>query len=497
MTRRLLPAAALVALAAALAYHQSGRADGPATARIPFAVELEEVTPAPPLPGIQSYCVVAAGENWLVFSGRVAGLHGFDPVKDNFPRPTANTTMYLIDPKGARVLGKLDVTGLGAELGGPLSATNAQWVQDGDAAYAVGGYGLDLATRKLVTFDTVIRFPVGPVAALLAAGEADPAKYKPLFAVAHDTRLKITGGDLKKVGGTFLLGFGQTFDREYSPGTDRYNRLFGEQQQYSQKVRAFTLGADLAVQNYGLFDGGFDTSLPYNRRDLNVVDVIRPDGTPGVQVYGGVFKAGQVAGHTNPIEVDIPAKAPPAVRVKWVKTFDQALSHYDCAHLSVFDPDSKGVYTTLFGGISQYYYDRAANTLVRDKVDLTPPNVVDGLPFIKTASVLRRGADGAYAQFILPKDLPGYIGSEARFVPLPAAKAFPNGVLDLSKLSGRTHVGHVYGGIESNQPYGSWPSGRTRASNRLFRVWMTPGPSAVIPMPPLPVPTPLAIPAMR
>ncbi|MFW1871721.1 hypothetical protein, partial [Acinetobacter sp. ULE_I068] len=87
-------------------------------------------------------------------------------------------------------------------------------------------------------FDTIIRFSVGKVAALLATGETKPAAYKPLFAVAHDMRLKITGGDLKKFGDNFLLVFGQTFDGEYSPGADRYNRLYGEQQQYSQKVRA-------------------------------------------------------------------------------------------------------------------------------------------------------------------------------------------------------------------------------------------------------------------
>ncbi|HEX3150293.1 MAG TPA: hypothetical protein VHR66_19610 [Gemmataceae bacterium] len=497
MTRTLFPTVAVLTLAVTCCSVHPVQADDPASARLPFAVEWEEVKPKTPLPGLQSYCVAAAGDNWLVFAGRVAGLHGFNPTKGNFPRPTANVTMFLIDPKAAKVLGQLDVTTLGPELGGPLSATNVQWVQDGDTVYAVGGYGMDLTTKNLVTFDTAIRFSVSKVAALLGAGEVNSATYKPLFAVAHDTRLKITGGELKKFGDNFLLVFGQTFDGEYSPGADRYNRLYGEQQQYSQKVRAFNLGDDLTIKNYALFDGGFDTSLPYNRRDLNVVDVIRPDGTPGLQVYGGVFKAGQVAGHTTPIEIDVPAKAPPAVKVKWVKTYDQALSHYDCAYLTVFDPASQGTFTTLFGGISQYYYDRTNSKLIRDKVDLTPPNIVDGLPFIKTASVLRRDAAGAYAQFILPADLPGYIGSEARFVPLPAVKAFPNGVLDLSKLSGRTLVGYMYGGIESNQPYGSWPTGKTNASSRLFRICITPGGSPAIPMPPLPAPTPLEIPPTR
>ncbi|HEV7402593.1 MAG TPA: hypothetical protein VGO11_06705, partial [Chthoniobacteraceae bacterium] len=65
---------------------------------------------------------------------------------------------------------------------------------------------------------------------------------------------------------------------------------------------------------------------------------------------------------------------------------------------------------------------------------------------------------------------------------------FGNGVIKLADLTGRTLVGYVYGGIESTAPYSflSKVDPPTSASKRLFQVYVTPGASQVIPLPPLP-----------
>jgi ketosteroid isomerase-like protein len=170
--------------------------------------------------------------------------------------------------------------------------------------------------------------------------------------------------------------------------------------------------------------------------------------------------------------------------VTWVKTFAQALNHYDCARIAVFDPADKSLTAVLLGGISQYYYDWKSGTLIRDQVDLD--RGIDGLPFIDTVSVVRRDAVGGYMQFIWPVPLPRLMGAEAVFVPAPGAKPFPNGVLDLKNLKGRTLAGYVYGGIEATRPYSALPGASTAASGRLFRIWITPGLAKVLPMPPLP-----------
>jgi hypothetical protein len=201
-----------------------------------------------------------------------------------------------------------------------------------------------------------------------------------------------------------------------------------------------------------------------------------------------VFKAGQVAGHTTPIDLlfgDSVASASATLNA----TFHQGLSHYDCAQVTVFDSVSKSSFTTLFGGISQYHYDAAQQALVLDQVDLA--RGVDGLPFIDTVSTIERAADGTYSQFIQPVPLPALLGTDAQFLlssTLSAGQVSENGVIRLAGLGGSTLVGHVLGGIEAFGPYSGLvaklPS--TQASGRLFEVRVTPGPASVLPLPTLP-----------
>jgi hypothetical protein len=447
--------------------------------QIPFSVEWEEVAQAAALPALQSLAIAVVDGSWLALSGRTTGMHGFASGSNNFPRSGFNKFVYLIDPKVPRVVGHFDLTRLGPELGDPLTSTNVQSIQDGNDFFVIGGYGLDSVQRKMVTFDTVVRVRADALAKTLRDGTGDPEKIRAFFAIGHDPRLQVTGGELKKLGDQFLLVFGQTFNGEYSVSLAEYNRLGGMQQKYTEKVRAFTLNSTLAIQTFNQFDGGFDSSLPYNRRDFVVSDAIRPDGTPAVQVYGGVFKAGQVAGLLTPIEID-----GPPIKVRWVKTFFQGLNHYDCAHIDLFDPSDKSQLTVLLGGISQFHYNAKKGALLRDQADLD--RGIDGLPFIDTVSIIRRNAAGEYAQYVWPKPLPCLMGAEARFVPLSDAKPFANGVLNLANLSGRTLVGYVHGGIEATRPYSAQPGGSTKSSNRLFRIWITPGLTKVLPLPPIP-----------
>jgi ketosteroid isomerase-like protein len=336
----------------------------------------------------------------------------------------------------------------------------------------------------MVTFDTVIRFPVKHLMKAIVDGVGDPAKLRPLFRIAHDPRLQVTGGELKALGDRFLLVFGHRFDGAYTINLRDYNKLGGMQQHYTQKIRVFTLDDDLDIKNFEQADGGYDSSLPYNRRDLNVVETILADGkTPGLVALGGVFKAGQVAGQLTPIDM-VPGTANAPVQVTWVKGFQQALNHYDCARLTLYQGDTSDTFVVLFGGISQYHYDKLNGRLVKDKVDLA--KFIDGLPFIDTISVLRRDKNGEYAQYIWPRRLPGLIGAEARFFAVPSAPCFENGVVKLVELKGRTLIGHLFGGIEASEPYSVLPGGGTTASGRLFKVWVTPGKHGVLPMPPLP-----------
>lgn len=463
-----------------------GSGAAPSGPTLPFSVQLTEKAGAS-LPALHSYSSARSGRYVLLLGGRVGGLHGFGDSKDNFPRGTANTRAIVLDPAAGKVLGSVDLTeALPPELAGPLTATNQEFTQVGTDLYVVGGYGKDLTTSRNTTFGSLIRVDVhGLVDAI-----QKQAAIRPFFR-AHpsaDDRLKVTGGGLRQHAGVFYLVFGQDFTGDYSVQNRDYNRAGGQFQKYTEKVRVFTLNGDLSIQQLNQIDAGYDASLPYHRRDLNLVDVVHSDGTPGAVVYGGVFKAGQVAGHTAPIDLffgDSVASASLTLNA----TFHQGLSHYDCAQVTVFDSVSKSSFTTLFGGISQYHYDAAQQALVLDQVDLA--RGVDGLPFIDTVSTIERAADGTYSQFIQPIQLPGLLGTDAQFLPsstLSTGQMFENGVIQLAGLTGPTLVGHVLGGIEAFGPYSGLvakpPS--TQASGRLFEVHVTPGPASVLPLPALP-----------
>jgi hypothetical protein len=477
-----------------------------ATATIPFKLEVVEVANST-MPAVHSYASATADGKWLIIGGRIVGVHGFNPGNNNFPSSAQNTVAYVIDPGANKVLGSVDlVQALTPQLAGPLSATSAESVQLGNNLFVVGGYGTDLESPgKITTFGSMIKIDVpGLINAIVT--NAPKTAFPAFFAQipAPDNRLKVTGGDLKAFQDMFFLAYGQDFTGFYSVENKDYNRAGGQFQKYNETVRVFTLNADLSINTFQNDDGPYDESLPYHRRDLNVVDIIQAEGvTPAIVVYGGVFRAGQVAGLTTPIDIAFPPASPspspgstPSLPPPVVqKSFQQGLNHYDCANLTIFDQASSSSFTNLLGGISQYHYDPQTNTLIQDQVDLNNGGV-DGLPFINSVSTIQHlPTPGAFAQFIQPTPLPGLVGTGARFLFNPAVQAagamYENGVFKLAGLSGRTLVGHMVGGIESYGPYSGLvtqnPS--TIASTRLFEIWVTPGPSSVIPMPPIPTST--------
>ena len=485
---------------------------------VPYTLEVEEVKDSQ-MPALHSFASGYAEGKWLLIGGRKAGLHGFDADgSKNFPRPTANTIAYVVDPAKNELLGKMDLQDALAkrpDLLGPLTATNPEFVQVGNNLYIIGGYGKDLTDPQgaMVTFGSVIRINLSGLI-------TDIVNKLPGVIEKHiernptsDRRLQVAGGQLKYHDGRFYLVFGQEFRGHYTLPTGDYNKAGGEFQKYTEKIRILTLNDNLSINQYTEVDGGYDDALPYHRRDLNVSDIIvqhpGANGKPGTEeaacvVYGGVFMAGQIGGHVHPVDIFYanPFSAqshdttPTYARVQ--SDFKQALNHYDCANFTLYDSTTGDSYTTLFGGISQFHYDAANKTLIQDAINFP----VDGLPFINTVSVIRHGAKGAISQNIQPA--PGWapgptlLGTDAQFL-VHHSKLHPKaimegGVINLAKLGAGEHViGHILGGIEAFGPYtGLITQGTSsQASTRLFQIKLKTTPSAVTPMPPLPPgPTP-------
>jgi hypothetical protein len=113
------------------------------------------------------------------------------------------------------------------------------------------------------------------------------------------------------------------------------------------------------------------------------------------------------------------------------------------------------------------------------------------IPFINQITALTREADGTSQQCVLAKgqphkltpiELPERLGTNARIILNPAAPTFENDVIKLRNLQGPTLVGYLYGGMRTNDenPTGT---GQSFASNRIFKVFVTPAPATCIAVP--------------
>ena len=441
---------------------------------IPFDVELEEIKLPAGSPALQGYCFGTLGDKSLLLAGRTGGVHGFSDSGDNFPRTQANRFAYVFDAALPGFIASLNLAVLGPELCDPLSATACQCLQTENWLYVVGGYGFDHKTGRMTTFDTITRIDLACLIDLLLQGVRDPARLEPLFYQSRDSRLKVTGGELCQIGSRFGLVFGQLFDGNMVESLAGYNKKGGMVQRYTERVRTFSLEPDLSIVCYEEH-GPYSGLLPYNRRDLNAAAMIRSDGSQAITVYGGVFQAGTLDAHLYPIDIDPPASASAAVSVRVDTTFQQALSQYGCARLGILDVATATMYTVLFGGISQF-------SLRENGSDAQL--VSDDLAFIDTISAIARDRNGRTEQFILPNPLPFLLGADASILPAGGIPCYPNGVLKLAGLQGRSVVGYFYGGIGAVPTTNN--SQETFASDRLFRVWLNPADTPVKPMPPMP-----------
>lgn len=413
-----------------------------AQAAPPYTVELVETTFVG-APGLHSFALGRHGGRWLLVGGRTNGLHGF--VYNPFPPAFANGALVVLDPEARRAwAASLDA--LPDAVRDPLRATNAQYVQEGGTLYVVGGYGDETPTGVFRTFPTLTALDVRGVIEAVVAGR----DVAPFIRQIEDERLAVTGGDLERVGDRYHLVFGHRFDGYYRRGGEGTTFT----QAYTDAIRSFRIDDDGAALRVSDFATVADTAH-FHRRDLTVAPVVAPDGTPGYAAYGGVFRRDADLPFLRPVYVTGDDYA--------VDGYEQQMSHYTCPALPFFDAATGTMYTTFFGGIGLYYQDDATGALVRD----------DEMPFIDEITTLTRHADGSAHETIHGVRMPGLLGSNAVFVPAEDVAAYPNGVLRLDALSGRTRVGHLYGGIEAARPN----RGHTVASRRLFEVYVTPSPT--------------------
>lgn len=501
-------AVAAAALAAPVAANERVGNFGPVTdGALPFTMTFTEIADPPgTLPALHSFELAARPDGtWLLLGGRggpaseierdkpapsgsgddtipQSGLHGFNPpapgAPNNFPVRSFNNRLWVYNPLTGESL-SYDLDQLPPEIANPLQTTSMQaWYdRSSDAMTVVGGYGWNGDKSNLVTYDTMIRFPVGPLVDAIRRGDP-PDSVAKLFSVARDPGLQVTGGDLVKWGDDYLLLFGQNFNGMYFAfGAGLPS---GTTQEYTDEIRQISMAPDGSILGVAPF--AHDPNGEYHRRDLNVRmtrDAV--SGAPRVGVYGGVFKDGGPAGFQHPILVD------PDARTGVVQTdASQLFNGYATAVVPVWAESAQVMAQVFFGGIGRGVYHTSPEPVGMDN---------DGMPFGMDISVLTQNGEGAWHEFVLPEPIPGslLLGANGQFVPHPKARidqlVTDDGLVLLDKLppDEDTLVGWIYGGIEAAMPQppkkpSEGEEAPTWASDRLFEVRVRPSPGAAVPV---------------
>jgi hypothetical protein len=448
---------------------------------LPFTLSFVPVPQTPQVlrPGLQSYCWLTQGDgNWFMLGGRRQGLHGFGTEGENFPGP--NPSILYCNPVSGSIVDLFDLTTLPPELGDPLMASSQQFYYDADADewLIVGGYGHDSQLGQDRTFDTLIRIPVGPFRAALFSDQTPQQKAVALqnsMVVTHDPFFAVTGGVLRKLGGRYLLIFGQGFQGAYNP----FEGIVA--QTYTEAVRFFRFDPQRRVFGKGEITSP-DLDQPFHRRDLPVVNSIDPDtGNPRLVAFGGVFPPGMLDGYFNPVYV---SEAAGQLMTITDRTVTKLFNQYVCPVVVVWDPNGQAVYHTFFGGISRSFYFQTADQSSVYRTN-TAQGRNDGLPYVADISTLTLAAGGAWSEYIAPAPIADnrLCGTSTDFIPVPNninPAVSPDGIVNLSQISpdNPVLVGYIYGGIEAIDPLPLIPGKGTVASNSLFQVMISTAPAS-------------------
>ncbi|PHI19674.1 hypothetical protein CEQ90_11525 [Lewinellaceae bacterium SD302] len=422
---------------------------------VPYTLSVEPV--AKLTTGFQSYTFATYDDFWVVLGGRTNGFHGTEGQDATFPSAQSNDSIYVID---SRTLDSPEVkiysSILPERFRASLSSTNMGFEQTEGYLYTIGGYGSSCTGQDgtdscYQTFPYLTRISLGEL--VRSVVQKDPIDEL-IFHQIENENFRVTGGEMHMINDTFYVVFGQNYPGMYKPG------LTGE---YTEKIRTFKIvatdsGFEITDQNeISAPDGSSGANSEFHRRDLNVVPAARGNGRIGLDVYGGVFNASDLA-FTHPITINgLTAE---------VKETELKVGLYECGQVLLYDRTANKMYTSLLGGIGGYQY--------RNDSLITDPE--QPLPFTRTISTITHdNVSGIITEYIQPfkQSLPSWIGANAVFIPasnISTLSGFPE-IIDFNTLSGDGPIviGHMIGGIHANGPQTAGPVG-SYADNNVYAV---------------------------
>lgn len=395
------------------------------------------------LGGLQSYTYGSSANGYIVFGGRLDGLHRRQPFAA-FDIAGHNLNISFINPITGNVVYH-NTSSLPDEVEEQMHSTNACFVQKDNRLFVVGGYGYSTINNDHITFPSLLIFDVPLLeAAILSQSDLNTA----LIQRVEDDRFAITGGKLLQLNGQFFLVGGHRFDGRYNPMGP--NNGPGFSQTYSSAIRRFEVANDGVIT---WFEEWYDASL-LHRRDFNVLPSLDlTNMNEKLSVYSGVFQINDDIPYLNAVDVSANGYAE-------VNNFAQYYNHYHCATLPIYNPNLQKVEHYFFGGIAQYY----------DSVGVMVLN--NNVPFVKTIACVTQNANGQWQEALVPQLLPGYLGAGAELLLAQNLNEMGNGLVQLSneqQSMDSVLVGYIYGGISSSEKNIFWSNA---VLSNAANVWM-------------------------
>ncbi len=408
----------------------------------PFSIELDSFS-INGLDGVQSFAKAQSDGKWLILTGRTNGVHPPQP-PFAFETKDENKLIYVVDPIQKKVW-QSDLVSLPMSIQEQMKSTNAEFYQNGDTLYIVGGYGYSSTLQLHVTYPFVTAINVTGLVTAIMDEQEDIA---PFFKQGRSPYMQVTGAQLGKIGETYYLVGGQKFTGLYNP-----NNGVSFSQAYTKSIRKFKLG--LQADTVAIYDiEEITDENSFRRRDYNLVPQVFPDGEFGYMLSSGVFQKNLNLPYLSPTDIR-------ANNYQHRSGFEQYLSHYHSAKFGAYDSDTKKMYSVFLGGMAQYYYED--NTLIQN----------DSVPFVKTISVIIRDSLDSLYEVGLVDEMPRLTGSNAEIFYNKSLPFIHDHIVDLSSINEDTIlVGYIFGGIVSQErnPFALSHNLASIASNQIYKL---------------------------
>ncbi len=411
-----------------------------------FSIHLEPMT-INGLGGLQSYAFGQYDGKWLIVGGRLDGLHRRQPFAA-FDVAGNNNQLLVIDPINQQKW-TASLNSLPAGIQEQLSASNAEFFQEGNYLYIVGGYGHSATINNHTTFNKLTAIHVPNVINTIINGGAISSHFRQIT----DDQFAVTGGQLEKMHDTYYLVGGHKFIGRYNPMGPTHGPGFT--QTYTNQIRKFNINDDGTTIGITHFAPHTDTAQ-LHRRDYNVTPQIMSNGEEGLTAFSGVFQHNVDLPFLNCVHIDSAGYMPD-------NNFTQHYNHYHCANIPLYSEVNNEMHTVFFGGIAQFY--DSLGTLVQD----------NDIPFVRTIARVTRDANGTMKEYKLNTEMPALLGAGSEFIPLETLPFYSNHVLKMDSLTNDTTLlGHIYGGINSTAKNIFWINTGTQstANNEIFKVFL-------------------------